>query len=144
MPRERSKVEDQTGFPRRGKNHHFVSPSREEQEKCNSPFNHARKNRVGHADHGIHVNSHDVLVLLFSNVDEVCQHRVGLAHIVDYKCIRSTPMETLHLEYIPNIPMSKLRRRVLSSRRVSGSFFTKPISFDLSSGPLGFTRVDET
>ena len=42
---------------------------------------------MGHADHGIHVNSHDLLVLLFSGVDEVCQHRVGLAHI-NYKCIR--------------------------------------------------------
>ena len=110
-----------------------VSPSREEQEKCNLPFNHARENRVGHADHGIHVNSHDVLVFLFSGVDEVRRHHVRLAHIVDYKCIRLTPMETFHLEYIPKTPMSKLRRSVLSSRRVSGSFFAKSIRYILLS-----------
>jgi len=53
-----SKVEDQPGIPRRRtRNPSFVSPLRG-QEKNNSPLN-----RVGHADHGIHVNSHDVLVL---------------------------------------------------------------------------------
>jgi len=63
-----SKAEDQPGIPRRRtRNPSFVSPLRE-QEKYNSPFNHPRENRVSHADHNIHVNSHDVLVLSWSVV----------------------------------------------------------------------------